>query len=585
KEILSQSPDLKNSELRWDWVKSLILQLRALHENDMIHGHVCLGNLVIRASETILLDHGFRLDRRKYAIDEFCAPELLEGDITKAIDIFGLAKVCEKLFNSHEIGIHKTFLSSMQAFDVHARPGISEVAAHFLGTSQIVPTERKQIQSGKLINIADEVAQSGKILSVTNAEISASNTNKSNILIFLLTFSFIFVFLRFAYLEFLDSSVNVNQSSNLNENLDQKTYLKKWLTGTDSEKKAVVKAAIELNSLQAQGAILFAAAKQNSPDGVNEKMILIAFDPRWAAELSAKDRKSLFAIALKDYVDDWQDFIPKISELHPGVILAILTDSNLVTENKQIANIEVERLKSLPKPIGISFDLLAKNGFVDFTNYVPFALVKIITGSQDKEIYRTFLKTEQNSSTDSLTRLLTLLPHLDTKTSNLVWQVLLEEETSGLSFYVKWFKDELLFNWNKIPAENKFKLMLGIWPTEELNLEQLADLITFPNESIANRAANILIEKADKTALAEVIKLIVSKKIELERSQVSSLILSLSLPENVSHQYLVKWFSVKPRVELVSKILLAIDKKEGSERLSIESARYLAKQNWQPSKD
>ncbi|MEZ4753106.1 MAG: hypothetical protein R3A13_02210 [Bdellovibrionota bacterium] len=145
--------------------------------------------------------------------------------------------------------------------------------------------------------------------------------------------------------------------------------------------------------------------------------------------------------------------------------------------------------------------------------------------------------------------------------------------------------EQSITSWETISPASKLRMILGAWSGDDFSIEQLCDLISFPDERIAKKAGDILASKAENFTLGIIANALLSHKLSLPRDQAASLLLALALPEKTSHQYIAKWFTLNPQSEVVVKLLNVVNGKKGSDRLAIEAARYLSRIDWEASRD
>ena len=591
KSSLDKASPAAIAEVKERGLISLIGELKKLQSHAFVHGHVCPSNVVLDQNKLHLVDHGFFLHRGRFGFDNSEAPELSLG-VSPASDIYGLAKVFEKLFDPTEFSRHKTFLSIMLSKDPQIRPDINEIEAHFLGKSPepLQASSSESAHIGKLLSpdITSSANPSGKIISANSQEPKGAQPLKGVPLWLVLGFfALIILYMGKGYFSF--TSESIEDSSTLVVEMpspEQKSFAESWVGGSKQDKASVVTAAVSDNSLEAQRAILMAAAKKVSPKGVRENLILRAFDPRWAKELSQNDRRNVFTLAAGEFLSEDQRKTSNLSDLHPGVILSVVSTIPINSKSRQISEVKLSTLKQLPKPLGLSFDVLSKEGFETFESKIPRAFAHLIVGDVTPSLIKNFLINEKTTKSKRLSRLLLLMPHLDKEAANLIWnEINAVKSEDKLYRYAKWFSEGSLVDWSKVEASHKLKLMLGAWPSGDFSIEHLCDLLTFFDDRISGKAADFLSTGRKNSALEAVTKLITQKKILLERSQAGSLALALSLSEKASHLFLSKWFSFKPKAEVVLTLLKAVKNKTGSERISIEAARYLSRLDWKPTRD
>ncbi|MEZ4753107.1 MAG: hypothetical protein R3A13_02215 [Bdellovibrionota bacterium] len=411
-------------EYKTKGVPALIAEIKKLHANAFIHGHICPSNVVVNEAGFHLVDHGFFLHRGKYGFDSFEAPELIYG-VTQAADIYGLGKVLEKVFNAEELVAHRAFLIAMSSKNAELRPSLEEIEAHFFGSSTPKVATQYNSGAGRLINLressSEAVIQSGKIIT-TSATDSATPKKLTGVHLWavLIIMSAVLIYLRVDFFDNHSSDLELVESEVQTASSESVSYQDLWLAGSKADREVVVQAAVVENNLGAQRAILLAAAKHKSPENVREELILRAFDQRWATELNSEDRQAVFILATGFYLAANQKKIPQLNALHPGVILSVISSAPLEKNSEQIAAIEVKKLGSLPKPIGLSFDVLAKEGFKTFKSIIPRAFAQLVVGEISKTSVSAFLSKSEEVTSTRIARLLLLMPHISDDSARII---------------------------------------------------------------------------------------------------------------------------------------------------------------------
>jgi hypothetical protein len=115
-------------------------------------------------------------------------------------------------------------------------------------------------------------------------------------------------------------------------------------------------------------------------------------------------------------------------------------------------------------------------------------------------------------------------------------------------------------------------------PPNSLNVEQWADLLSFPENGIRRAAAVALSERFLKSE-AQIVTLIASTDLGLTRSQVSILVSALSLPPAERDTLLSRWFELKPSPDAIKAILLVRGNALANDSLNLEAARALNSAN------
>ena len=103
--------------------------------------------------------------------------------------------------------------------------------------------------------------------------------------------------------------------------------------------------------------------------------------------------------------------LPPLNTLHAGVILAIAGQSQAKNPSKQLGEIGIERLESLPNPVGILFAQLKASGTKTLAAPEAIALAGIVSGNPPAQTLEAYIGTD-SALPVSLARIAIALPLL-----------------------------------------------------------------------------------------------------------------------------------------------------------------------------
>ncbi|NDC37713.1 MAG: protein kinase family protein [Proteobacteria bacterium] len=151
---------------RFSCIASVVHQLKILHGQGLIHGHLCCGNIVRDAQGITLLDAGFLLCGSSTPEESTCAPELRASfPPASAVDVFGLGVLIRDLLQD-QIGTDVAqIMRRALAKDPKKRPTIDEIAKLF--AEHIGPSTTGAAQAATTSKTAGASLRSGKVIAAT----------------------------------------------------------------------------------------------------------------------------------------------------------------------------------------------------------------------------------------------------------------------------------------------------------------------------------------------------------------------------------------------------------------------------------
>ena len=142
---------------------------------------------------------------------------------------------------------------------------------------------------------------------------------------------------------------------------------------------------------------------------------------------------------------------------------------------------------------------------------------------------------------------------------------------------LSWFDIDGLGVWGKVRSSDKLKLILGELPDRELNVEQYADLLTFPIAEVRNKGGQALRSKYLKGESDALLLVLGGEQNRLSRDQTIALVSALGLDVSRRAPYIGVFFQLKPSPDMVLLVLMARSNKDSSDLFNLEAARYLRK--------
>lgn len=340
-------------------------------------------------------------------------------------------------------------------------------------------------------------------------------------------------------------------------------------SGQPSLMAQVAEAAID-GQKSAQALIVKATSEGKISDQLaKRKLLTLAFDPRWEAELSNNDREIALRLGLAKLYPEGLKDPPSLSAIHPGVLLAVIADIDEARPAQFADRISLEGFSSLPGDVGLSFKALSQAGVTSVADPSARALTRIIGGSDaERDIQLVLSGKGAGARLRALVPVFNSQPKLSRATLSYI------AGSSGvLTELLRWLGSDISVGWSKSPPEKILGILAGN-PPGQLSLEQWADLLSFPEPSIRRSAAVTLSQNFLRDEAA-IVTLLASSDTGLTRSQVSILVSALGLPAAERDTLLSRWFDLKPNPEAIKQILLVRSKAAVNDTLNLEAARAL----------
>lgn len=572
-EILS-SPEVLSGQRRQELVSGLIDVVRMLKRRSLVHGHLSLANIVEFNGAIVLLDP--RLGALHGTKDRYLAPEVVGGDEPGAeVDLFGLGSVLSALLGDHATHQQREIIDRLLLPSPRQRPSIEEVEREFVRS---LPSQvRTTVRSGKFVKKVGE-QNSQPIEAPSVPATVASPPRKSST--FLLTGMALLVTTA-VVLKFQFPSVfnDLAQSIDLLAPPNDPELQLAWKSGDKGRMAVVAEAAILDHSRAAENAIIDDTMSGENRPGVASNLLRVAMSQLWIDQLSNVDRRAALALSVMSLYPAGVKDLPPLSTLHPGIILAVAGQSQARNPSKQLTELGIERLTSLPTPVGPLFAQLQMSGSKNLGDPEVIALAGIISGKPPAETLEAYIGSDSTLPV-ALARLSIALPLLSANEAvadQLL--VILRDRGGEIGQTLSWFDIDGLGVWSKVKGSEKLRIILGELNDQNLKLEQYADLLSFPLSEVRGKSAQALKAKYLKGEGAPLFLVLAGEQNRLSREQTIAFVSALALDVSKRGPYVSALFQLHPAPEMVLLILMARSDKDSSDYFNLEAARYLRKNN------
>ncbi len=571
-----------------DAIQNVIRIVKSLHQQELIHGHICPSNIVLIENKPSFIDFGFAVNTMSEKSSDI-APEIVTGEKpSPSCDVYGLGVTIKSLgifASSKEI---QETLDSMTDSEPSNRPTLSEVEEVFLPDAG--EHYKQRVSSGRFIksrqkkeslfsNIDQEIDEfdqgerSSEILPKPRHSIS----DPISFVLYGISIALLLVFLLWKggiLFDFETNNGGLGEDPILLENY--------WRSGQPSAMSQVArKAAVEGSDL-AQSIIINSVKEGTAPTTVNTAILKTAFDPKWEVSLSRTDRTFVLRMALPDLVRGNAGQLPELNTLHPGVLFALISSLDVTTPGNQFSQVSLMKMAELPMPYGNAFARLSSLGVSNLEDPSAKALAHILKNDLSSFVLTTYFNPNEELAF-SLSKLLILdslsefLPDLDKTLIDFL-------PKSGLKIapIIGWFfTDSDLVGWDKISPRIKISISVGKLPDTGLMLEHYADLVQFPllmvREGSLDKLKTYFAEQKTLKIL-EYIKRVPATK--LTREQNVLFLLALHAPEDQAATIFTQWFNMNPDPDTVLSFLILRQQTNSIDPFSIHAARYLAHSQW-----
>jgi hypothetical protein len=561
---------------RQDLVASLIDVVKMLRKRSLVHGHISPANIVAVDGSAVLLDP--RLGVLHYSKDEHLAPETNAGEEPRPeADLFGLGSVLSKLLGEDATHQQREIIDRLLLPSPRQRPTIEEVEREFIRT--LPPQTRASVRAGKFVKKPAVVptekerrgAENGPTARTGNAENRSWMTWAIGALILCGGGVSIAKFTTPSlYYDIARSFTPLAPSSNPELQLA-------WASNDKGRMRVVAQAAIEEHDPAAESAIVDDTLSGQNRSGVGSNLLRVALSDLWVEDLSATDRRAALALSVMPIYPEGLRTLPPLATLHPGVILAVAGQSQAKNPSKQLSDIPIDRLASLPPPVGPLFEQLKAGGSKTLGDPEVIALAGIVSGNPPADTLDAYIGADSPLPV-ALARIAIALPLLsanDPSATQLL--VILRDRGGEIGQTLSWFDIDGLAIWSKVKSSDKLRLILGELPAEQLGVQHYSDLLTFPLGDVRLKSAQNLKGSFLKSESDQLLLVLSGDQNRFSREQTIALLSALNLDVSKRAPYIEILFQLKPSPDMVLLVLLARSDKDSTDHFNLEAARYLRK--------
>jgi hypothetical protein len=374
--------------------------------------------------------------------------------------------------------------------------------------------------------------------------------------------------------------ISCQQENQVSEELSINIYSQYWTSGIPSKMKIVAEAATNLGSSNAELAISRDIYSGNKRNGVNSEFLKLVYSPLWEAELTKSDRKTALALGLSNLLGTKVKF--NISQTnHPALFYSILASSDLnILKTSFLSAYSTLKLANLVN-VGKRYTVLNNFGVKSLSHPLSWSVAKFSIGSFTRESLFTFFYGAKDLS--QLKARLSLFLSLDyniNQTSLNEIEKILANKHKTFKSDIAWINQGKIVNWKVFSPIQKLRLYSSRFPSDELNIEYLADLLTSPDKAIALKAKVKLKELLPSEKETSTFSFLIEKKAKLTRSSIIFLVSIFKESNQKKAPLLREWFNLKPKPSLIID-LIASRTKLDSDILVTEGILYLQSQKYQ----
>lgn len=371
------------------------------------------------------------------------------------------------------------------------------------------------------------------------------------------------------YLVFRSSDRNTNS---LLATQELESY---WNSAQPSLMIEVAKRALDGDEAARAVVVRTALADKQLPK-VRHRLLRFAFNSAWEGELNEEDRAIAIGLAVYDLMPEAIKGLMPLERAHPGVILGVVAEMQVSQSANQFKNIPILRMTHLPQPYGLAFHQLAKSGVLNMSDSSAQALAHILVGDYSHDALEHFFA--QNTAI----KVLISLPLLRDKSRQSLEQNIVTFLKSHQTYghLITWFDKEKTAEWDKNSWFEKLMISIGSLPDNNLTIEQLSDLLRYPERGIREESLKRLRSNPAMKSLIQGLSYLASDASKLSRYQTISLILALSFKGDVADSFVATWFNTQPVPEAVLELLIRRTDQPEADSFNFEATRYLVNRTW-----
>jgi hypothetical protein len=350
-----------------------------------------------------------------------------------------------------------------------------------------------------------------------------------------------------------------------------------WASNDKARMRVVAQAALNEHDPAAENAIIDDTLAGENRPGVGSNLLRVALSELWVDDLSTTDRRAALALSVMPIYPEGVKTLPPLAKLHPGVILAVAGQSQARNASKQLSELSIDRLVSLPSPVGPLFGQLRAGGSTSLGDPEVLALAGIVSGNPPADTLDAYIGSDSPLPV-ALARISIALPLLsanDASANQLL--ATLRDRGGEMGQTLSWFDIDGLGIWNKVKSSDKLRLILGELPEQQLGVQHYSDLLTFPLADVRNKSADLLRKNFLKGESPQLLLVLGGEQNRLSREQNIALLSALNLDVAKRAPYIEILFQLKPSPDMVLLVLLARSDKDSTDHFNLEAARYLRK--------
>ena len=561
-------------------VEKLIQLVVSLSQRSVVHGHLSPANIILKENGELSLVDPI-IGALSGTRDSFSAPELERGELPHAsADLYSLGRLARTLLGDELTDRQGSVIEQSLLSSPKQRPSLLELTLAFesdsisqsasLGAAQNIPA---------VTSVSPEVSME---LAATQQRREPATSGWVSVAVFGV------IVVAIAGLLYLRAN-NPAQYYSLARYIPYLTdeysaeYEREWASGQKSRMSVVARAAVIRGEPAAIHTIVNDIINGSNPPFVRGKFLRIALNADWNGELNWEEYRVSLGLGLQGLLPNAALKLPPLAKLHPGVLLAIMAETDPRLASSELKTQPLQLLKSLPEPFLSLFAALESIGAVSLGDTRVIGMAALGTGQISKEAVRAVLPNTLNTQqVVLLLRVLEPLVLVHPALANFLWEELSERD-DGLARSIAWFGTFDISNWDAVSMPLKLKTLTGS-VADSFSFTQLTDLLTFPSSEVRGEAMKVL-QRRETGLNATVLQTVISAGDTLTREQVVALLATLRVAEEKRAPFITAWFEMRPPADFVVLLLLARGQGTTDDILNLEAARYLRKTEWEGTTD
>ncbi|MFN5062322.1 MAG: hypothetical protein ACK5GN_05695 [Pseudomonadota bacterium] len=585
---------------RLEIVRAIIRHISELSRRRIAHGHICPANIIRDGSEVILVDPV--VGALHQTTDSYLAPETVAGHSPEELsDLFGLGRTAATLLGDNLTAQQRAIVEKLLLPSPRQRPLLEEVSMAF-GASNAPSADETinrlnsavtgQTSTGRLLKpaptpkkVQDDIVRESEPSIRSEITPIAPQSRASWVPALLMgcvaVVGGVWVLKdRYPALYFeIASRVPMLAAQHSAQ------YEEDWASRDRARMAIVGRAGVIRREPAAINTITNSLNAGENPEGVHGALIRVAFSDGWRDELTPVDKHAALVFALEGLVPEGRAQMAPVSELHPGVVLAVLGQLPLKNIPNELRQLPISVLAKLPAPFGGLFSQAKEMGLKQLGEAPVIGLAQIVTGNAGSQAFERFIGPDSQAAL-TLAKVSLIMPVLsanETAAAELLG--VLGDRGGDITTLVGWFDLVDIAGWGSAKPSDKVSLVLGAMPSSQLSVAQLADLLTFPLEKVRNQAVLELREAFPGQEGERFLVTLSTPAIGLNREQTISLVSALALSPQARAPFIPAWFNLEPAPDAVVLILLARSSADAQDVFNLEAARYLRRTSWKSTND